>query len=79
MKSVFRVVEETRKEKQKLTVPPRSGPPAQPEVYGEFFLENGRWYGTFRRGHYMFPVDEVSLPAISPFAMLLRACVCLKS
>ena len=25
------------------------------EVYGE----NGRYYGTFRRGKYMFPIDEV--------------------
>ena len=47
----------------------RSGVVAQPDTYGEVFLENGRWYGTFRRGNYMFPIDEVSLlaPAPAPF------------
>lgn len=31
-------------------------------VNREVYPENGRYYGTFRRGKYMFPVDEVRRP-----------------
>ncbi len=30
-------------------------------TYQEVYLENGRWYGTYKKGKYMFPIDEVSV------------------
>lgn len=36
-------------------------------TYQEVYLEKGRWYGTYKQGKYMFPIDEVSmLPNIPP-------------
>jgi hypothetical protein len=42
-----------------------SGPVPSPHsrTYQEVYIENGRWYGTFRKGKYMFPIDQVSLSA----------------
>jgi hypothetical protein len=41
----------------------RSGLGAPPgQTYQEVYPENGRWYGTFKKGKYMFPIDEVRLP-----------------
>jgi hypothetical protein len=39
-------------------------PPGQ--TYQEVYPENGRWYGTFKKGKYMFPIDEVRLPTCFP-------------
>jgi hypothetical protein len=35
------------------------GPQAH-RTYQEVYHENGRWYGTYKKGKYMFPIDEVS-------------------
>ena len=41
------------------------------ETYEEVYFENGRWYGTYRMGKYMFPIDEVR--PLSHFFILLLA------
>ena len=28
-------------------------------AYPEIYFENGRWYGTYKKGKYLFPIDEV--------------------
>jgi len=33
-----------------------------PRNNSQVYEENGRFYGTFRKGKYMFPVDEVGVP-----------------
>ncbi|KAH6853602.1 hypothetical protein B0I37DRAFT_349035 [Chaetomium sp. MPI-CAGE-AT-0009] len=35
---------------------PNGVPPNR--TYQEVYAENGRWYGTFKKGKYMFPIDE---------------------
>ncbi|EAQ93455.1 hypothetical protein CHGG_01690 [Chaetomium globosum CBS 148.51] len=37
---------------------PNGVPPNR--TYQEVYAENGRWYGTFKKGKYMFPIDESS-------------------
>jgi len=46
---------------ERLIMPSRSGNGAPPteQTYQEVYPENGRWYGTFKKGKYMFPIDEV--------------------
>jgi hypothetical protein len=50
-------------------------PPQGHEPQGQWFQENGRYYGVFHKGQYMLPVDEVRresppcivcLPALTP-------------
>ncbi|KAL1842533.1 hypothetical protein VTJ49DRAFT_5009 [Mycothermus thermophilus] len=41
------------------------GPPQ--ETYQEVYPENGRWYGTFKKGKYMFPIDETELERLDVF------------
>ena len=28
-------------------------------TYRDIYPENGRWYGTYKKGKYLFPIDEV--------------------
>ncbi|KAK4105717.1 S-adenosyl-L-methionine-dependent methyltransferase [Parathielavia hyrcaniae] len=35
--------------------------------YQEVYYENGRWYGTFKKGKYMFPIDENELERLDVF------------
>lgn len=50
-----------------------SGPAPAPQTrsYQDVYIENGRWYGTYRKGKYMFPVDEVSPICPDPLAVPL--------
>lgn len=48
-------------------MPAHSGLGLPNRAYQEVYNENGRWYGTFRRGNYMFPIDEVGTSALSCF------------
>lgn len=34
-------------------------------IYQEIYPENGRWYGTYKKGKYMFPIDEVRAALLS--------------
>ncbi|KAL2184374.1 S-adenosyl-L-methionine-dependent methyltransferase [Thermothelomyces heterothallicus CBS 203.75] len=39
----------------------------QNRTYQEVYAENGRWYGTFKKGKYMFPIDETELERLDVF------------
>ncbi|KAL2154962.1 hypothetical protein VTH82DRAFT_3638 [Thermothelomyces myriococcoides] len=39
----------------------------QNHTYQEVYIENGRWYGTFKKGKYMFPIDETELERLDLF------------
>ncbi|KAK4248029.1 S-adenosyl-L-methionine-dependent methyltransferase [Corynascus novoguineensis] len=39
----------------------------QNSTYKEVYAENGRWYGTFKKGKYMFPIDETELERLDVF------------
>ncbi|KAI0126443.1 S-adenosyl-L-methionine-dependent methyltransferase [Xylariales sp. AK1849] len=43
------------------------GPPQEQESEAPFFPENGRCYGTYRKGQYMLPVDEDELDRLDIF------------
>ncbi|KAL2259660.1 hypothetical protein VTK26DRAFT_6568 [Humicola hyalothermophila] len=36
-------------------------------TYEECYCENGRWYGTFKKGTYMLPIDEIELERLDVF------------
>ncbi|KAK4147769.1 S-adenosyl-L-methionine-dependent methyltransferase [Dichotomopilus funicola] len=40
---------------------------ATSRTYQEVYAENGRWYGTFKKGKYMFPIDETELERLDVF------------
>jgi SAM-dependent methyltransferase len=44
---------------------PNGVPPNR--TYQEVYAENGRWYGTFKKGKYMFPIDETELERLDVF------------
>ena len=41
-------------------------------TYQEVYLENGRWYGTYKKGKYMFPIDEVGMLSYIPSLTMPR-------
>ncbi|KAK0731414.1 S-adenosyl-L-methionine-dependent methyltransferase [Lasiosphaeris hirsuta] len=45
----------------------RGHPPPVPRVNTQVYQENGRFYGTFKKGKYMFPVDETELDRLDIF------------
>ncbi|SPQ18038.1 a4f92e07-e527-4794-ab51-45894bc3d690 [Thermothielavioides terrestris] len=47
------------------TLIPSGAPPLR--TYQEVFLENGRWYGTYKRGKYLLPIDETDLERLDVF------------
>ncbi|KAL2129651.1 hypothetical protein VTI74DRAFT_7485 [Chaetomium olivicolor] len=36
-------------------------------IYPEIYPENGRWYGTYQKGNYMFPIDDTELERLDVF------------
>ncbi|KXX80446.1 Trans-aconitate 2-methyltransferase [Madurella mycetomatis] len=51
-----------------------SGPAPAPQTrsYQDVYIENGRWYGTYRKGKYMFPVDEMELERLDVFHKIFQ-------
>ncbi|GAB1319474.1 hypothetical protein MFIFM68171_09684 [Madurella fahalii] len=41
-------------------------------TYQDVYIENGRWYGTYRKGKYMFPVDETELERLDVFHKIFQ-------
>jgi SAM-dependent methyltransferase len=39
----------------------------QNRTYHEVYAENGRWYGTYKKGKYMLPIDETELERLDVF------------
>ncbi|KAK3310224.1 S-adenosyl-L-methionine-dependent methyltransferase [Chaetomium strumarium] len=39
----------------------------QNRTYHEVYPENGRWYGTYKKGKYMLPIDETELERLDVF------------
>ncbi|KAL2136624.1 hypothetical protein VTI74DRAFT_2653 [Chaetomium olivicolor] len=44
-----------------------NGVPPSDQAHSPWYQENGRWYGTYKKGQYMFPIDETECERLDVF------------